>query len=203
MRGKTVKWIAIAVIFIVVGWTAGQVFEDISPYTLSSEISIPDILGICIDLFIGCYIAIVIARSLDNSRVEKDNLINELSSISEFLTEIEKECSLKSELSLQQTVYILSKVKKTLLRVNKYIEENHKAFSQKYNPHFVSARNNIQQLNSQLTDSNTFNIPGFIPININNNLISLNPSVKNVIDNTFANIRDDILKLKLIINQIE
>lgn len=203
MRGKTVIRILAAIVVFVVGWTCGQVFEDVSPFTLDWSISISDILAILVEIGIAIIIALLVEKGMQNQRVEKDFFISELDEAQKAFIELENNCSRLVPLSLQQTVYQVEKPRKDLSKMWDTLEVRNKSFHDKHKTDFDTLMKNIKTLNSQLSDSNYFKVDeGYKPVNITKGTIHLNNSVSTTIDDTFGAIKDNIFKMKIAINEL-
>lgn len=203
MRGNIVVKILLALLLIIVGWTLGQVLEDVSPFNLDWSISVSDVLAIIIELFLACYIARLIEKGVQDQRVEKDFFINELSDTQQALTELERSCSRTTPLSLYVTVYEVEKAKKNLLRIWSIMEVRNKAFYNKHKSEFEKLVTLVKELNSQLTDSSYFNnVDGCNPVKITKGLIHLNHTVQPAIGKTFNKIKDSLFDWKIKINDM-
>ena len=203
MRGNIVVKILLALLLVILGWTLGQVLEDISPFNLDWSISVPDVLAIIIELFLACYIARLIEKGVQDQRVEKDFFINELSDTQLALTELERNCSKTTPLSLYVTVYEVEKAKKNLLRIWSIMEVRNKAFHGKHKDEFEKLVTLVKELNSQLTDSSYFNnVEGCNPVKITKGLIHLNHTVQPAIGKTFNKIKDSLFDWKIKINDM-
>lgn len=201
MRGKTVISILLAILLI--SSTLGQVLEDISPFTLDWSISLSDVLAIVVDLFLACYIARLIEKGIQDQRVEKDFFIKELSETQQTLSELERNCSGTTNLSLYVTVYEVEKARKNLQRIWGIMNVRNKAFHKKHNKDFEELIVLVKKLNSQLTDSNFFiSYQGCEPIKITKGHIYLNRTVQPEIGKTFGKIKDCLFDWKIKINNM-
>ena len=203
MRGRIVIKSLLAFLLVIIGWTLGQILEDISPFTLDWSISIPDILTIIVELFLACFIARLIEKGIQDQRVEKDFFINELGDTQQCLSELERNCSRMSPLSFQLTVYEVEKAKKNLQRIWSIMAVRNKSFHDKYNKDFEKTVSLIKELNGQLTDSNFFNsYQGCSPVKITKGVIHLNHTVQPEIGKTFGKIKDSLFDWKIRINNM-
>lgn len=203
MRGKIVIKSLLAFLLVIIGWTLGQILENISPFTLDWSISIADILTIIVELFLACFIARLIEKGIQDQRVEKDFFIKELGDTQQCLSELERNCSQTYPLSFHVTVYEVEKAKKNLQRIWNIMAVRDKSFHDKYNKDFEITVSLIKELNSQLTDSNFFNsYKGCNPVKITKGLIYLNHSVQPEIGKTFGKIKDSIFDWKIRINNM-
>ena len=203
MRGKTVISIFLALLLIIVGWTLGQVLENISPFTLDRSISLSDVLSIVVELFLACYIARLIEKGIQDQRVEKDFFINELSDTQQTLSELERNCSGTTNLSLYVTVYEVEKARRNLQRIWGIMSVRNKEFHKKHNKDFEKLVILVKKLNSQLTDSNYFtSYQGCEPVKITKGHIYLNRTVQPEIGKTFGKIKDSLFDWKIRINNM-
>ena len=203
MHGKIVVSILLALLLIIVGWTLGQVLENISPFTLDWSISLPDVLAIVVELFLACYIARLIEKGIQDQRVEKDFFINELSDTQQTLSELERSCSGTTNLSLYVTVYEVEKARKNLQRIWGIMSVRNKVFHKKNNNDFEKLVILVKMLNSQLTDSNFFTSDqGYEPVKITKGHIYLNRTVQPEIGKTFGKIKDSLFDWKIRINNM-
>ena len=203
MRGKTVISIFLALLLIIVGWTLGQVLENISPFTLDRSISLSDVLSIEVELFLACYIARLIEKGIQDQRVEKDFFINELSDTQQTLSELERNCSGTTNLSLYVTVYEVEKARRNLQRIWGIMSVRNKEFHKKHNKDFEKLVILVKKLNSQLTDSNYFtSYQGCEPVKITKGHIYLNRTVQPEIGKTFGKIKDSLFDWKIRINNM-
>lgn len=203
MRGNIIVSALLAILFIAIGWTLGQVLEDIAPFTLDWAISIPDILTIIVEIFLACYIARLIEKGIQDQRVEKDFFIQELSSTQDSLIELERSCSRTTSLSLNLTIYEVEKIKRNLIRIWEIMATRNKSFHDKNNNDYQKLLTSIKTLNTQLTDSNYFNnIKGISPVKIVKGVIHLNHTVIPGINKTFTSIKDSIFSWKIKINDM-
>lgn len=203
MRGNIIAKILLCLLLIVIGWTLGQVLENVSPFTLDRTISLPDVLAIVIELFLACYIARLIEKGVQDQRVEKDFFINDLTDTQQTLTELERTCSRTTPMSFQITVYEVEKARKNLQRIWGIMKVRNKSFYAKHNNEFEILISLVKELNSQLTDSNYFEtVEGCEPIKITKGLIHLNHTVQPVIGKTFGKIKDSLFDWKIKINDM-
>ena len=203
MRGSIIVSSLLAILFIAIGWTLGQVLEDIAPFTLDWAISIPDVLTIIVELFLACYIARLIEKGVQDQRVEKDFFIQELSTTQDSLIELERSCSRTTSLSLNLTIYEVEKIKRNLIRIWKIMATRNKSFHDKNNSDYQKLLASIKILNTQLTDSSYFNsINGISPIKIVRGVIHLNHTVIPEISKSFTSIKDSIFSWKIRINDM-
>lgn len=203
MRGKILISILLALLLIIAGWTLGQVLENISLFTLDWSISLSDVLAIMVELFLACYIAQLIEKGIQDQRVEKDFFINELSETQQTLSELERNCSGSTNLSLYVTVYEVEKARKNLQRIWGIMSVRNKVFHKKHNKDFEKLVILVKKLNSQLTDSNFFtSYQGCEPIKISRGHIYLNRTVQPEIGKTFGKIKDSLFDWKIRINNM-
>ena len=203
MRGKIVVKILLAIIAFVSGWTCGQVMEDVSPFMLDWSISLSDILAILVEICLAVVIALLVEKGMQNQRVEKDFFISELDDAQRAFSELALDCSRLVSLPLNQTVYQVEKPKKDLLKMWEIMGIRNHSFHNKHKSEFDTLIANIKILNSQLSDSKFFKTEeGYRPVSITKGVIHLNSSVTKPIDETFANIKDCIFKMKIAINDM-
>lgn len=203
MRGKTVIRILVAIIVFVLGWTLGQVFENVSPFTLDWSVSLSDVFAILVEIGLAIVIALLVEKGMQNQRVEKDFFISELNEAQQAFSELAKDCSRLVPLSLNQTVYQVEKPKKDLLKMWDTMGIRNQSFYAKKKPEFDTLLTNIKLLNSQLSDSKFFKIEdGYKPVNITKGVIHLNNTVTKPIDETLSNIKGCIFKMKIAINDM-
>lgn len=203
MRGNIIVEILVAIVQIALGWTLGQVFESYALFTLDWSIGVADVFAVLIELFLAIFIVKVIENSAQNQRVEKDFYISELNEVQQALSTIEKTCSSSGPLSFTQTVYDLEKSKKSLLGMWKIMGERNHGFRTAKNEDFKIIVEKIRLLNSQLTDTNFFNVVnGFEPVKITRGHIYLNKTVSSEIDKTFTEIKDLIFNMKISVNDM-
>lgn len=203
MRGRTVVKILLAIIVFVLGWTAGQFFEDVSLFELDTTISLSDVLSILVEIGLAIILAILIEKNIQNQRVEKDFFINELNDALQSLSELEKTCYRLVSMSFHQTVFQVEKPRKDLTKMWEIMKDRNKSFYDSKNKNFESLIRNIKTLNSQLSDSSYFKASdGFRPISISRGVIHLNRTVLKELDKTFSTIKDQIFKMKIAINDM-
>lgn len=203
MHGKTIISILVCIIVFVLGWTIGQLMENVSPFILDWSISFSDVLAILVEIGIAIIIAWLVEKGMQNQRVEKDFFISELDDAQRFFSELEKDCSRLSTLSLQQTIFQIEKNKKDLIKMWETIEIRNKRFHDKNSNEFDGLIKTIKMVNSQISDSNFFNErDGFKPVKINKGVIHLNNTVVTTIIDTIDSIKDCIFKMKIAINDM-
>lgn len=203
MRGKIVVRILVAIIVFIFGWTSGQFFEDVSPFTLDWSISLTEVLAILVEIGLAIFIALLVEKSMQNQRVEKDFFISELDEAQRAFADLAKDCSRVSPLSLNQTVYQVEKPKKDLLKMWETLGVRNKSFHDQKKSDFDALISKIKTLNSQLSDSTFFKVnDGYKPVNITRGVIHLNNTVTKSIDETFASIKECIFKMKIAINDM-
>lgn len=203
MRGNIVIKILIAFLLLTIGWTLGQIFENISPFYLEWNISVSDVIAIIVELFLACYIARLIEKGVQDQRMEKDFFISEISETQQLLNELEKNCSRTIPMSFQLTVYEVEKIRKNLVRIWTIMKERNKAFYDKHNVEFEALLALVKDLNGQLTDSNYFvSEKGTTPVNITKGHIYLNLTVIPKIGRTFCILKDNLFNWKIRINNM-
>lgn len=203
MRGKTVINIIVVIIAFVFGWTCGQIFDNVAVFRLDRTISLSDIVSILVDIGIAIVIALLVEKSMQNQRVEKDFFISELDDAQREFADLSKVCSHLDPLSLKQTVYQVEKPKKNLMKMWETMRCRNKSFHDRKKNDFYALMTQIKILNSQLSDSKYFKTEeGYQPVIIKNNKIYLNNTVVKTIDETFDNIKDCIFKMKIDINEM-
>lgn len=202
MLGNIVKWTAVILCSIIVGWVLCLIFQDISPYTLDWEIGMAEILAIVIEIVIACVIAQILEKNMNNTRFEKDYFIAELEAVNEIYSELEKTCAKETTLSLSNINYDIGRSRKVLHRMWKMIGEVKNAYRKHLKNDYDELISTIKALDKQLTDATTFKREdGFEPIKIARNHIYLNGSIKPSIDSSVSKIKELVLKLKIEINQ--
>lgn len=203
MRGRTVAKILIAIVLFAIGWTLGQVCEDISPFSLDWSISLSDVLSILVEITLAVVLALLIEKGMQNQRIEKDFFISELNTAQESLSELEKSCARLVSLSLHQTVFLIEKPRKDLTKMWEIMKERSKTFHDRENDDFNNLIKHLKTLNSQLSDSTFFKeSDGFKPVSITKGVIHLNNTVTNELDATFGALKDAIFKMKIAINDM-
>lgn len=203
MRGSTVVKILLAIVFFVLGWTLGQVFDDFAPFTLDWAISLSDILSILVEISLAVVLALLIEKGMQNQRVEKDFFITELNEAQQSLSDLEKSCARLVPLSLHQTVFQIEKSRRNLIKMWDIMKERNKTFHDKKNAEFCVLVKNLKTLNSQLSDSKFFKeAEGYKPVSISRGVIHLNNSVTNDLEITFSAIKDELFKMKIAINDM-
>lgn len=203
MRGNIVVKILLAIVIFALGWTLGQVLDNISPFTLDWTISLSDVLSILVEISLAVVLAMLIEKGMQNQRVEKDFFITELNDAQQSLSEIEKSCARLVPLSLHQTVFQIEKPRKDLTKMWNIMKERNKSFHDKKNSEFEVLVRNLKKLNSQLSDSKFFKAKeGYKPVSITRGVIHLNSTITNDLDTTFGAIKDEIFKMKIAINDM-
>lgn len=203
MLGNIVKWTAVIVCSIIIGWTASVWWSDSSPYVLSWEIGMPDVLSIVVDIILACVIAQFIEKSISNKRVEKDYFINELDVMNEVVSDLERRCSNENTLSLHNITYDLSRSRKILQRMWKMMNEVNQSFHSSHKAEYENLLKTLKDIDRKLTDTNTFTKrDGFEPIKIKRNVIYLNSTVRPSIDADITHLKELILRMKIRINRI-
>lgn len=203
MLGRNVNWIVALICGIVIGWTLYILLHNFAFFTLDWTIGLSDLLAIVIEIILACVIAQLIDNKINNIRVEKDYFINELDSVNEIYTNLEKICSRETTLSLPNVTYDIGKSRKTLQRMWKMMKEVNCTFHNSEQNDFNLLLTTINGINSKLTDTSTFKEEdGYTPIKIIRNHIYLNNSIKPEIDRDMGNLKDQIFKLKIKINRI-
>lgn len=203
MRGRTVVKLLLAIVIFVLGWTLGQLLENISPFSLDWSINLSDILSILVEIGLAIVLALLIEKGMQNQRVEKDFFINELNDVQQSLAELEKTSFRLVPMSFNQTVFQIEKPRKDLTKLWSTMKERNTPFHDKYNKDFDMLLKNLKTLNSQLSDSNFFKGEnGYKPVTITRGLIHLNGTVLEEIDKTFSSIKDQIFKMKIAINDM-
>lgn len=203
MRGRTVVKLLLAIVIFVLGWTLGQLLENISPFSLDWSINLSDILSILVEIGLAIVLALLIEKGMQNQRVEKDFFINELNDVQRSLAELEKTSFRLVPMSFNQTVFQIEKPRKDLTKLWSTMKERNTPFHDKYNKDFDMLLKNLKTLNSQLSDSNFFKGEnGYKPVTITRGLIHLNGTVLEEIDKTFSSIKDQIFKMKIAINDM-
>lgn len=203
MRGRTVVKLLLAIVIFVLGWTLGQLLENISPFSLEWSINLSDILSILVEIGLAIVLALLIEKGMQNQRVEKDFFINELNDVQQSLAELEKTSFRLVPMSFNQTVFQIEKPRKDLTKLWSTMRERNTPFHDKYNKDFDMLLKNLKTLNSQLSDSNFFKGEnGYKPVTITRGLIHLNGTVLEEIDKTFSSIKDQIFKMKIAINDM-
>lgn len=203
MLGTIVKWFAVIICSVILGWTICITFPNCRLYVLDWHIGMAEILSIIVNVILTCVIAQIVNKSLNNSRVEKDFFIKELDSINSIYSDLEKKCSRDISLSLQNTTYDIGRSRKTVHRIWSRMYYINRTFHKTHNNDIDKILITINNLNSMLTDSKYFSEnQGYNPIKIAKNHIYLNNSVRPDIDKTISNIRDLIFKLIVSINKM-
>lgn len=203
MLGNIAKWGILTVCLFVLGWTAGQIFEAWTFFDLEWSISVADVLSIVVDIALAFIIAKIIEKSIQDSRVEKDFFIKEIDTVSDILTDLDKICSKETTLSLNTTVYEISRARKLFLRVWKSLEEMKVSFCKAHQKEKAELLTALRELNTQLTDVRSYDGRNDIqPIKLSGGHIYLNATVKPEIDECIAGIKDRLLKMKIGINKM-
>ena len=203
MRGRIVVSFLFGIVVFILGWTLGQVFQDLSPFTLDWSISLSDVLAILVEIGLAIILAILIEKGMQNLRVEKDFYINELSDVQQSLLELEKSSYRLYPMSLNLTVFQVEKSRRDLAKMWSIMKERNRIFYNTHNNDFDKLLKSFKMLNSQLSDSNFFKEEdGYKPVRIIRGTIHLNGTVIEEIDKTFDSIKDRIFKMKIAINDM-
>ena len=203
MRGRIFSKIAIAICLIVIGWISCLLFKDWALLSLDLSISIADVLAIIIEILLAVFITKVLENSIQESRVEKDFFISDLSRVEEIFTDLDKSCSgTNNTLSLNAIVCDISRAKRILNKCWQLLELYDKSFSAKNQKDYDAVIQSIKDVDSRLTDS-TFYIEkdGFSPVKIDRGKIYLNGTVKSDIENSLSLVKSNVFKLKVAINK--
>ena len=76
MLGKIGQNSIIAVLFLIIGWTACVIFQDFAILSFNMSISTTEVIAIVVDIFLAWYIVSVLEKNAHNSRVEKEFYLN-------------------------------------------------------------------------------------------------------------------------------
>ena len=191
MRGTIVINLLLVIVSFVIGWTLCLFLQNLSIFQLDRTINLSEVLEIIVDIILASLIAFFIDRSLHNQRVEKDFYISELDEAQRAFSELAKDCSSVTPMSLNQTVYRVEKPKKDLLKMWDTLGIRNKSFHERKKSDFDTLISNIKTLNSKLSDSTFFKVEdGYKPVSISNGVIHINKTVTKSIDETFASIKD-------------
>lgn len=187
---------------IVLGWIACLLFEDYSFLTLERDVNLIDILAIMTDLLIACIVVRAVEKGLQNKRIEKDIYIAELNSIINILDPLGDKCAKDTTLSYNVTVYNISRMRKSFVRLWQMIEERNPEFSKKQSKKKEEFINQARKLNTLLTDSSEYNRveDSYKCVSLERGNIYLNSTIKPIIDNTLTSIKEIILRFKIDIN---
>ena len=196
-------WVKLILLFIgiIIGWTAYAILSDYSIFVLENEISISDVLAIIIDIALACFVIKSIDKGLQNNRVEKDIFISELNSILEILNCLERKCAYDNNLSFGVTVYDIERSKKIFLGLWAILGDRESVFCKNHDKNKLSILNEVRKLNSILTDSQYDSDKSIRPVIIKRNVIHLNGTLKPLIGQIITSIKEDIIRLKIDINQ--
>lgn len=201
MRGSIVKYSVVAVVSVIIGWTACVLFEHWSILTLDLSISVTDVLTLVVEVGLALFVANVLERGLQNKRVEKDFYLKELDDILIIFSELERLCAQQSVLSLDVTVESLSRSKRILNRLWKLKEEYETSFARQNQKVYNTVLASIKDVDKKLTDAKALNgEPKVTPIKISNGKIYLNSSVRPIIEESISQAKKDLFKMKVLIN---
>lgn len=203
MRGITVDRIAIVICLVVVGWMACLLFEDWSFFSIDRSISVADVLSILVDVALAVFIARVIDKSIQESRVEKDFFISDLSRVEEIFTELDKTCSSSNTtISFSFVVESISRAKRILNKCWKLLGLYDEAFTKGKKDIYDSVIQSIREVDQRLTEPNFYDSKkGFEPVKIVRRKIYLNSTVKADIEDSISQVKSNIFQLKVAINK--
>lgn len=202
MLGNIVKWSAVILCSMVLGWMLCIVLQDFSLFTLEWEIGMSDVLCIFIEIILACVIAQILEKNMNNTRVEKNYFINELDSVRDIFSEMERVCSKETVLSLLNTNYEIGRSRKILNRTWKMMGEVENTYQKSLAEDYNGLMKAIKIIDKQLTDTTTFKPEdGFEAIKIVRNHIYINNTVKPKLDATLSDIKEHLLRLKIKVNK--
>lgn len=163
------------IICLTLGWAGNDVFNryKIGYFNLDKDVNIIDILTFLATIFLAYYIPSVLSKRDQNTRIEKDfiiNKINECSSMIELLIKTVRSNSINYQdaaSSIQDIVLLFSRINRYSLTAGILVEDN-----------IVLIKQQVRQLRALITGSlTTAQIADYtaknieIPIVVSNNII--------------------------------
>lgn len=202
MPHNIAKWVA-AILLFAAGWTVGQIFGSLSYFELDNSISVSDLVSIGIDSVLAVFIIRAIGKKDQENRIEKDFFLQEYDKVQDVINALEKDCATQIVLSLDVTMYNLSRCRKIVVRLWKQISELYPSFKGKHESNQTALLNSIKALNTKLTDTKYYNgIQGVNPLKLVNRKIYLNGSIKPGIDDEISEIKKKLMEMKILVNKI-
>lgn len=202
MRSNIAKVVAGVLLFIA-GWTVGQVLEAWAFFDLDSSLNVSDVVGIIVDALLAVFIVRSIGKRDEENRVEKEFYIQEYDKAQDIVNNIEKSCSTQDVLSLDEINYSLSRCRKIIVKLWKQIVELHPDFEKQNVGNQTSLQNSLNNLNRRLMDTRFYtSFAGMTPLKLSKGKIYLNKTIKPDIDNEISELKNLILKMKILVNKI-
>lgn len=201
MRGHIIINSIIAVLCIIIGWTACILFENSAILTLDLSTNVSDVLALVVNVILALYIAWVVERGIQNRRVEKDFYIKEIDIAESIFSDLEQECIGNDTLLLDKTVQKLSRSRRILFRVWKLKTEADKSFLRENQEKYNELLLKIKEVDKSLTDTGHFNSDSSVtPIKITRGKITLNSSIRPAIEDAIGHVRTQLFQMKVLIN---
>lgn len=203
MLGRIVSRIAIAICLIVIGWMSCILFENLAVFSLDLSVSVADVLTIIVEVLLAVFITKVLEKSIQESRVEKDFFISDLSRVEDIFTEIDKACSAANNiLSFSFIVDSSSRAKRILNKCWKLLELYDEGFTKRNKTNYESVIQSIKEVDKRLTEPMFYEYQkGFHPIKIVKRKIYLNDTIKTDIEDAISQVKSNVFKLKVLINK--
>lgn len=202
MLGKIGQNSIIAVLFLIIGWTACVIFQDFAILSFNMSISTTEVIAIVVDIFLAWYIVSVLEKNAHNSRVEKEFYLKELDDIFSVFSEMEQTCAKQTVLSLDVVVSGLARSKRIFNRFWKLKVEHDRDFLSKWEKQYYKVLACIKIVDASLTDAQSYKDKANVePIVIRNGKIYINKTVRPLIEEAISTVKKEIFEMKLLINK--
>ena len=172
---NTVKWILALVATFIIGWLAGQICEAWVFFELDWSVEVMDIITLITEVGLAIFVAIIIEKSIQDTRIEKDFYIKEIDNVADLLSEIEKSSTRNNILSLFEVNYTIGRSRKLLQSMWKSLQTRKANYCKNHATELTTLLTTIKGLSSRLTDTKYYKGQmGIEPISITNGKIYLN-----------------------------
>lgn len=200
---NTVKWFLALVATFILGWLAGQICEAWAFFELDWSVEVMDIITLITEVGLAIFVAIIIEKSIQDTRIEKDFYIKEIDNVADLISEIDKISTRNNILSLFEVNYTIGRSRKLLQSMWKSLQARKANYCKNHGTELTTILTTIKGLSSRLTDTNYYiGQAGIDPISIANGKIYLNNTVKGDIESVFADLKEKLLQMKININKM-
>lgn len=188
------------VVIFVIGWTLSQTFERYAFFHLDLEVNLFDLISFLLTALLSVYLVVRIEKKLADKNNDKSFALNELDEIIHCIYDLQRDCQVKSVLSLKETIFKLSRLRKRHIDLWSYLQDVDLTFSKGIEDDSKKISQQIKIVNSYLTDTKNY-IDISNPLKISNGKIYITADSHQIINLKIDELRKFIYHYRCLINK--
>lgn len=196
---SSLLFISGAVIFVI-GWTLSQTLEQYAFLHLDLEVNLFDLISFLLTALLSVYLVVRIEKKLADRNNDKTFALNELDEIIHYIYDIQRDSQVKNVLSLNETIFKLSRLRKRHIDLWSYLQDVDLNFSEGIKQDYINISHQIKIVNSYLTDTKKYSDTSK-PLKISSGKIYITVDSQQIINSKIDELRKLIYHYRCLINK--